>query len=97
MVIESKGFFADLYEPIIDARILMPPDYVGPVMQLCMEKRGVQKNLRYLGSQVQMEIEMPLAERIERWTTMYDAVIRNDVSAWREDFLGVLTRLPGRN
>jgi len=44
------------------ARILMPPDYVGPVMQLCMEKRGTQKNLRYVGNAVQMEVEMPLAE-----------------------------------
>ena len=43
-------------------RILMPPEYVGPVMQLCMEKRGVQKNLRYLGSQVQLDGEMPLQE-----------------------------------
>ena len=40
----------------------MPQDYVGPVMQLCMEKRGTQRNLRYLGAQVQMEVEMPLAE-----------------------------------
>jgi GTP-binding protein LepA len=54
--------YADLREPIITARVLMPHDYVGPVMQLCMEKRGVQKNLRYLGAQVQMEVEMPLAE-----------------------------------
>ncbi|MGH8517386.1 MAG: translation elongation factor 4 [Panacagrimonas sp.] len=54
--------YQDLREPIITARILMPHDYVGPVMQLCMEKRGVQKNLRYLGQQVQMEVEMPLAE-----------------------------------
>jgi GTP-binding protein LepA len=54
--------YEDLREPIITARILMPHDYVGPVMQLCMEKRGVQKNLRYLGAQVQMEVEMPLAE-----------------------------------
>ena len=54
--------FEDLREPIITARVLMPHDYVGPVMQLCMEKRGVQKNLRYLGAQVQMEVEMPLAE-----------------------------------
>ena len=58
----EPGSIDEVREPIIDARILMPPDYVGPVMQLCMEKRGVQKNLRYLGSQVQMEIEMPLAE-----------------------------------
>ncbi|HEX4871240.1 MAG TPA: translation elongation factor 4 [Nevskiaceae bacterium] len=56
------GEYEELREPIITARVLMPPDYVGPVMQLCMEKRGVQKNLRYLGSQVQMEVEMPLAE-----------------------------------
>ncbi|MES0873597.1 translation elongation factor 4 [Sinimarinibacterium thermocellulolyticum] len=58
----DPGSIEEIREPIIDARILMPPDYVGPVMQLCMEKRGVQKNLRYLGSQVQLEVEMPLAE-----------------------------------
>jgi GTP-binding protein LepA len=58
----EAGSLEEIREPIINARILMPPDYVGSVMQLCMEKRGVQKNLRYLGSQVQMEVEMPLAE-----------------------------------
>ncbi|SFF55245.1 GTP-binding protein LepA [Fontimonas thermophila] len=58
----EPGSIAEIREPIISARILMPPDHVGAVMQLCMEKRGVQKNLRYLGSQVQMEVEMPLAE-----------------------------------
>ncbi len=58
----EPGSLREIREPIIDARILMPPDYVGVVMQLCMEKRGVQKNLRYLGSQVQMEVEMPMAE-----------------------------------
>ena len=54
--------FEDIREPIINCRVLMPPDYVGPVMQLCMEKRGVQRNLKYMGSQVQMEVEMPMAE-----------------------------------
>jgi GTP-binding protein LepA len=58
----EPGSLAEVREPIINARVLMPQDYVGPVMQLCMEKRGVQKNLRYLGTQVQMEVEMPLAE-----------------------------------
>jgi GTP-binding protein LepA len=58
----APGEFNDLREPIINARVLMPQDYVGPVMQLCMEKRGVQKNLRYLGAQVQLEVEMPMAE-----------------------------------
>ena len=58
----DAGSYDEVREPIIVARILMPPDYVGPVMQLCMEKRGVQKNLRYVGNAVQMEVEMPLAE-----------------------------------
>jgi GTP-binding protein LepA len=53
---------AELREPIIVANILMPPDYVGPVMKLCLEKRGVQKKLLYLGSQVSMQWELPLAE-----------------------------------
>ncbi len=52
----------ELREPIITASILLPPDYVGPVMKLCLEKRGVQKKLLYLGNQVQMQWELPLAE-----------------------------------
>ncbi|MCI0749365.1 MAG: translation elongation factor 4 [Nevskiales bacterium] len=58
----DAGQYRELREPIILARILMPQECVGPVMQLCMEKRGVQKNLHYHGRQVQMEAEMPLAE-----------------------------------
>jgi len=54
--------FEDIREPIINCRVLMPPDYVGPVMQLCMEKRGTQRNLKYFGNQVQMEVEMPMGE-----------------------------------
>ncbi len=53
---------AEVREPIIVANILLPPDYVGPVMKLCLDKRGVQKKLLYLGSQVSMQWELPLAE-----------------------------------
>jgi GTP-binding protein LepA len=53
---------SELREPIIIANILLPPDYVGPVMKLCLEKRGVQKKLLYLGNQVSMQWELPLAE-----------------------------------
>jgi GTP-binding protein LepA len=52
----------ELREPIIIANILLPPDYVGPVMKLCLDKRGVQKKLLYVGNQVSMQWEMPLAE-----------------------------------
>ncbi len=53
---------AELREPIITANILVPDAYVGNVIKLCVEKRGVQKHIRYLGSQVSIEYELPLAE-----------------------------------
>jgi len=53
---------AELREPIILASILVPETHVGSVMKLCIEKRGVQKHIRYLGSQVSLEYELPLAE-----------------------------------
>jgi len=52
----------ELREPIITANILVPQNHVGNVMKLCIEKRGVQKHIRYLGKQVSLEYEMPLAE-----------------------------------
>ena len=52
----------ELREPIITANILVPDKHVGAVIKLCIEKRGVQKQIRYLGSQVSLEYEMPLAE-----------------------------------
>ena len=52
----------ELREPIITASILVPESHVGAVIKLCIEKRGVQKHMRYLGSQVSLEYEMPLAE-----------------------------------
>jgi len=52
----------ELREPIIIANILVPPDYVGGVLQLCNEKRGRQKKMLYLGNQVSLQYEMPLAE-----------------------------------
>ena len=53
---------AELREPIIVANILVPEQHVGSVIKLCIEKRGVQKQMRYLGTQVSIEYEMPLAE-----------------------------------
>ncbi|MFM1885126.1 MAG: hypothetical protein RL026_283 [Pseudomonadota bacterium] len=52
----------DLREPIITANILVPPEHVGAVLQLCSEKRGVQKKMLYLGTQVSLQYELPLAE-----------------------------------
>ena len=53
---------AEIREPIIIANILVPPDYVGAVLQLCTEKRGSQKKMQYLANQVSLQYELPLAE-----------------------------------
>jgi GTP-binding protein LepA len=53
---------AEIREPIILASILLPQAHVGSVIKLCIEKRGVQKRMQYLGSQVQLEYELPLSE-----------------------------------
>ncbi|MCB1734576.1 MAG: elongation factor 4 [Gammaproteobacteria bacterium] len=52
----------EVREPIIEAHILCPQDYVGNVIGLCIEKRGVQVRMDYMGSQVQLVWELPLAE-----------------------------------
>ncbi len=52
----------EIREPIIRANILTPPDYVGNVITLCEEKRGNQIGITYMGSQVQISYELPMAE-----------------------------------
>ena len=52
----------EIREPIITATILMPQEYVGPVITLCTEKRGTQKNMQYMGRQVMLTYELPMAE-----------------------------------
>ena len=52
----------ELREPIITANILVPPEHVGAVLALCSEKRGVQKKMLFLGTQVSLQYQLPLAE-----------------------------------
>ncbi|HKJ89088.1 MAG TPA: EF-Tu/IF-2/RF-3 family GTPase, partial [Gammaproteobacteria bacterium] len=53
---------AEIREPIIKANILVPQDYVGNVINLCVEKRGVQTKMNYAGKQVALTYELPLSE-----------------------------------
>jgi len=53
---------AEVREPIILANILVPQDYVGNVITLCIEKRGTQRDMQYLGNQVSLNYELPLSE-----------------------------------
>ena len=53
---------AEIREPIITATILVPQEYVGSVITLCISKRGAQKNMQYMGRQVMLTYELPLNE-----------------------------------
>ncbi|MCL1073644.1 translation elongation factor 4 [Shewanella dokdonensis] len=52
----------EIHEPIVEANILVPKDYLGNVITLCVEKRGVQKNMVYHGNQVALTYHLPAAE-----------------------------------
>jgi len=78
---------AEVREPRILARILAPHDFVGPVLSLCMEKRGVQRNMRYHGRQVMLEFEMPLGEVVLNFFDKLKSVSRGYASL-DYDFIG---------
>ncbi len=56
------NYIEEIREPIITTNILVPQEYLGNVISLCIEKRGVQKNMQYLGTQVSINYELPLSE-----------------------------------
>ncbi len=58
----ATGSIDEIREPIIEASILVPQDHVGAVIKLCIDKRGVQKKLLYLGNQVSLVYELPMAD-----------------------------------
>ena len=58
----DRNYIEEFREPFVEASILVPKDYVGACITLCIEKRGVQKRLDYLGSQVAIVYEIPMGE-----------------------------------
>ncbi len=58
----EPGTITEIREPIILANILVPQAYLGSVINLCIEKRGVQKNMQYVGGQVSLNYELPMSE-----------------------------------
>ncbi|MDD2738492.1 MAG: translation elongation factor 4 [Methylomonas lenta] len=58
----DAGTITEVREPIILANILVPQTYLGSVINLCIEKRGTQKNMQYVGAQVSLSYELPMSE-----------------------------------
>jgi GTP-binding protein LepA len=61
-MLPEPNYIKEIREPIVRASILVPQEYVGNVITLCVEKRGVQKKMQYLGNQVSIEYEIPMNE-----------------------------------
>ena len=58
----DPGYVQEMREPIAEANILVPQEYLGAVITLCVEKRGVQKDMQYAGTQVSLRYEIPMNE-----------------------------------
>ena len=58
----SPARIAEMREPICEVDILVPQEYLGNVIGLCVEKRGVQRDMRYVGKQVSLTYELPMSE-----------------------------------
>ncbi|MDP6674152.1 MAG: translation elongation factor 4, partial [Gammaproteobacteria bacterium] len=79
-LLPSANEITEIREPYIRANLLVPPDYLGAVIQLCISKRGVQKRLEYLGSQVALEYELPMAEVVLDFFDRLKSVSRGHAS-----------------
>jgi GTP-binding protein LepA len=58
----DTGNIDEMREPIVEANILVPQDHLGAVITLCVEKRGIQKDMQYMGAQVSLRYELPMNE-----------------------------------
>jgi len=86
----------EIREPVITATIIVPQDHVGPVMTLCNQKRGVQRNMQYTGKQVVLTYEMPLNEIVMDFFDRLKSVSRGYASLdydFKEFRAGDLVRL----
>ncbi len=58
----DMGRVNEMREPIVEANILVPQEHLGSVITLCVEKRGVQKNMQFMATQVSITYDMPMSE-----------------------------------
>ncbi len=58
----ASNLIEEMREPIVEANILVPQEHVGSVLSLCVEKRGVQKDMQFVGQQVSIKYELPMNE-----------------------------------
>lgn len=85
---DNAGLIEHVEEPYVLITIITPKDYVGSIIQLCQEKRGIQKNMTYLDTNtVYLEYEMPLAEIIVDFHDKIKSISRGFAS-YDYEFIG---------
>ncbi len=70
----------ELREPVAEVNILVPQDYLGNVMTLCIERRGVQKKMSYVGNQVSLQYMIPMSEVVSDFFDRLKSVSRGFAS-----------------
>jgi GTP-binding protein LepA len=70
----------EMFEPIVRANILVPQDYLGPIITLCVERRGVQVNMTYSGRQVSVTYDIPMSEVVSDFFDRLKSVSRGYAS-----------------
>ncbi|KTD67909.1 GTP-binding protein LepA [Legionella steelei] len=70
----------EMYEPIVRANILVPQDYLGSIINLCIERRGVQVNMTYSGRQVSVTYDIPMSEVVSDFFDRLKSVSRGYAS-----------------
>ncbi len=58
----DPGSIQEIREPIVEANILVPQDYLGNIITLCVERRGTQKDMQFVGNQVSLKYDLPMSE-----------------------------------
>ena len=76
----DPGSIDEMREPIVEANILVPQEHLGNVITLCIEKRGVQKDLQFTGSQVSVRYELPMNEVVTDFFDRLKSVSRGFAS-----------------
>jgi GTP-binding protein LepA len=76
----DPGSIQEMREPIVEANILVPQEHLGNVITLCIDKRGVQKDLQFTGSQVRVRYEMPMNEVVTDFFDRLKSVSRGYAS-----------------
>ncbi|WP_028388714.1 translation elongation factor 4 [Legionella fairfieldensis] len=69
-----------MFEPIVRANILVPQDYLGSIISLCIERRGVQVNMMYSGRQVSVSYDLPMSEVVSDFFDKLKSVSRGYAS-----------------